>query len=99
MGLLMRPSTPLPTGFRADPNRGGLIVPTEESRRRDVLTSDDRRALDRAIKRVLGPYEIKFLLLCGHEGCPDPKIDRIERPDGSYVLRCGHADRVLQAAF
>lgn len=92
-------SAPAPGGFRRDPNGVGLFVPTELSRKREVITKDEWKALDRAIRKVLGPKEIKFILACGHLGCPDPKIVRLRQPDGGFILRCGHADRVFSPSI
>jgi hypothetical protein len=84
-----------PAGFRRDANGAGLIVPEALSRIREVITKDEWKALDRAIRKVLGPREIAFRLECRHHGCPEPRIQRLPADDGGFVLRCGHADRVF----
>jgi hypothetical protein len=85
----------VPGGFRRDPNGAGLIVPVEYSRLREVITKDEWKALDRAIRKVLGPRQIRFRLECDHQGCPDRQITRVRAADGGFTLRCGHADRVF----
>jgi hypothetical protein len=85
----------VPGGFRRDANGAGLIVPVEYSRLREVITKDEWKALDRAIRKVLGPRQIRFRLECDHKGCPDPVITRVREADGGFTLRCGHADRVF----
>lgn len=86
---------PVPDGFRRDANGSGLVVPEELSRKREVITKDEWRALERAIQRVLGPREIAFTMRCVHPGCPDPAMVRIRNADGGFTLRCGHAERVF----
>lgn len=85
-------------GFRRDPNGPGLFVPEHHSRARMVLTKDETKTLNRCVEKVLGAYEMKFELRCNHIGCPEPQIVRIKEP-GRYILRCGHADRILETAF
>jgi hypothetical protein len=77
----------------------GVVVPTASIvRERMVLTKAQTKLLARCITGVLGPAEIKFDLACAHQGCPDPKIVRIRGSRG-FVLRCGHADRILETAW
>jgi hypothetical protein len=93
--LIDRSTTPAPEGFAE--SASGLILPAEHARLRIVVSKDEWRALERAIRKCLGPHRIKFALACDVEGCPDPAIRRVRELDGSMLLRCGHADRVFAA--
>ena len=74
----------------------GLILPKELiTRTREVLTRDNWKHLQRAIDEVLEPQHLKFMFLCGHDGCPDPRVQRRRNPDGGFRLRCGCRDRVF----
>lgn len=77
----------------------GLLVPAEQSRAREAWTKDEGKTLSRAIQKVLGPHAIKFILICDHKGCRDPRIQRLKQPGGGFILRCGHADRVVSEAW
>ena len=83
--------------FRA--NASGLFVPAEISRIREVITAEEWKALDRVIRKVLGPRRIKFLFSCDHEGCTDRLIRRERTGDGGFVLRCGCRDRVYSPSI
>lgn len=84
----------MPAGFREDGQGSGLIVPEALSRGRQVITKDEWRTLSRAIERVLGPRQLKFLFFCDLKGCSDPQVTRVRQPGGGFVLRCGCTDRV-----
>lgn len=77
----------------------GLMVPSALADRAViVLTKDQTKLLARCIAQVMGPAGLKFDLACQHDGCPDPTIVRLRTARG-FVLRCGHADRILETAF
>jgi hypothetical protein len=86
-----------PIGFRE--GVAGLLLPDELSRVRIVIGRDEYKAMVRAIEKFLGPHQIKFLMLCDVDGCSSPRIEKMKAPDGSVLLRCGHADRVCPDAF
>lgn len=77
----------------------GLLVPDHLARLREVITADEYKTLTRAITKVLGPHAIKFLLICGHAGCSDTRIEKTRLADGTVTLRCGCRDRVVPKVF
>lgn len=72
----------------------GLIVPAESTRERQVWTKDEWKLLDRAT-RMLGGHGLSLLLECQHADCKGQRIERMRRPDGTPMLQCPHADRVV----
>lgn len=84
-----------PAGFRTV---GGLLVPVEMPRDRQVWTKDEWRLLDRATK-LLNARGIALQFQCMTPGCDAEPIERLRQPDGTIVLRCAHADRAFMRAF
>jgi hypothetical protein len=74
-----------------------LLVPEEQSRKRQVWPRDEGRALDRAIV-LLQSHAVTLMLKCGERDCPDRQMERIQTEQG-YTLRCGCTDRVFMRAF
>lgn len=87
----------VPKGFRRATG-SGLIVPEDLSREREVWTHDEGRLLDRATK-LANKRELKLLLACKHPDCQKAPIERLRLPNGDWVLRCQHRDRVFVKAF
>lgn len=87
----------LPVGFRRSVETG-LILPEPVSRQRQVWTRDEWRLLERATK-MLKRQSIKVMLECEHDTCKGVKMEGARRRDGSFVLTCAHAERVLQKEF
>jgi hypothetical protein len=89
----------VPAGFRRDPNGVGLFVPEALSRQRQVWTRDEWRLLERCTK-MLNSHDVHLLMKCSHPACQDaPLTGKRRRSDGSFVLTCGHAIRVMERAF
>lgn len=76
----------------------GLLLPPELSRKRQVWTKDEWRLLERCTK-LLKARGIQILLKCEHPTCQDLPIAGSRLPDGSFQLRCEHADRVMVKHF
>lgn len=88
---------PMPAGFRRSID-SGLIVPEEQSRLREVWTRDDWKLLNRAAT-LFSMKGLSLLLKCNHPGCKDQPVEKIHQPDGGFILRCAHCDRVFQKNF
>lgn len=79
-----------PSGFR--PTASGLIVPDEVSRVREVLTRDDWKVIDRAMK-VLKSRGIAATMRCLTEGCTNVAVGHNDA--GERVISCDHRHLVL----
>lgn len=97
-GLVATPkAAPLPPGFRPSVD-SGLILPEEQSRERQVWTRDEWRLLERATK-MLKSHGLAVQLVCEHDACKGAALEPRRLRDGSFRLRCPHADRVLVKHF
>lgn len=76
----------------------GLYVPTELSRAREVWTSAEWRAIDRATK-ILTDKGVKLYLRCEQPSCKAAPMERLRNPDGGITLRCQHKDRIVSKAI
>lgn len=74
----------------------GLYVPEAISRRRQVLTRDEWKLYERAI-RLYERHTIAVKMHCAARGCDDPAIVIV--PGTDPILRCGCTDRVFTRAF
>jgi len=81
-------------GFRA--LSSGLLVPAaaDARRERQVWTRDEWRLLDRATK-LANSRGLSLLLECRTAGCGGELLTRGVAADGTPILRCPHADRVV----
>lgn len=95
--MLATPTPTTPQGFRQSPN-SGLIVPEAQSRERQVWTKDEWKLLERCTKLLHG-HGIALLMKCRHEACKDSPLEPKRLRDGTFRLRCNHADRVMMKAF
>lgn len=81
------------------PHASGLLVPEEHAREREVWTKDEWRLMDRVFK-LLESRGLEVFLGCTHPDCKGKSpIERRRQPDGGYLLRCPHKDRVFQRVF
>lgn len=85
----------LPPGFRQASAASGLLVPEDTPREREVWTKDEARLMDRTLA-LLKSRGLKFLLACTDARCDGHRLEREVAPDGGYVLRCQHKERVFQ---
>lgn len=102
--ILSHPDRPAPVGFRESVD-SGLILPVEVSRDIEKWTDDDRRTLDRAAKLLATknkPHQpaaehwpVYFQMFCSKPSCRDAPMQRIATPDGGFILRCAHKDRIF----
>lgn len=72
----------------------GLYLPPAESRTRIVLTRTLWKLLDR-LTLELHKLGIQVSLECTHVACKGAKFEAARLHDGSYRLRCPHADYVM----
>lgn len=90
------------SAFSTDPawraRASGLLVPEEISRGREVWPWSEIRELNKVI-RMVNARHVSLLLKCEEPGCPAPKLERIDNPDGGFTLRCAHLDRVFTKAI
>lgn len=84
----------VPPGFRRA--EGGLIVPEEVSREREVWCRSEWKVLERATK-LLQSRGVRLLLGCINVECRKKPLERIRSLDGGITLRCEHKDRVFVA--
>jgi hypothetical protein len=89
--------TPQPETFRRSVD-SGLLLPPELSRERQVWTKDEWRLLERLTK-LLKARGVNIQLQCDHETCKGQPIEGSRLSDGSFQLRCEHADRVMVKHF
>ena len=88
---------PPPGGFRESASGTGLIVPDAFSREREIWTRDERKVLRRAA-RLAEQKGCGVVLVCRDPRCKaNPVIERVDLPDGSFIMRCGHKDRLCAA--
>lgn len=97
MSYSLGDESPLPRGLRVSVE-SGLILPDELSRERQVWTKGEWRLLSRATE-MLSAHGIDLLLQCKNERCRKQPLAPSWLPDGSFQLRCEHADRIMTKAF
>ena len=88
--------TPEPSGFRQSVD-SGLVLPARLSRERQVWTRDEWKLLERCTKMLSGPggKGLRLQLACTHEACQGKPLEPKRLADGSFRLRCEHADRII----
>lgn len=82
----------MPAAFHE--HASGLIVPTEMARVRKVLPKALWKLLDR-VTLELHAVGIRVKLECTNPDCKDARFEAKYLSDGSYRLRCPHADYVM----
>lgn len=83
------------TGNGFEPHvESGLLVPSAVARQRQAWPEGSRRLLDRTAK-LLARNGLDFTLECQNPKCLATKLERIDQPDGGYLLRCSCTDRVF----
>ena len=92
------PTAAPPSGYRRASAASGLLVPEDTPREREVWTKDEWKTLNRAIK-LLALRGIRFQFACEDERCRREKLELLSQPDGSFLLRCAHKDRILSRAL
>ena len=92
------PTAAPPSGYRRASAASGLLVPEDTPREREVWTRDEWKTLNRATK-LLAQRGIRFQLACEDERCRREKLELLSQPDGSFLLRCAHKDRILSRAL
>lgn len=73
----------------------GLYVPEEHSRQRIVWTREDYKLIDRAVKFLEREGITVYFQCRATTECANTAMERIRAQDGGILLRCAHAERVV----